>query len=88
MPLLYSHLLTATYVCTQAAMKALGFETQKEEMQRIIQEIDADGSGEIEFPEFMQMMTGKMGAVDSHEEIMKLFAQFDRDEKGTSTSAT
>ena len=57
----------------KAAMRALGFETKKEEMKRIIDEIDADGSGEIEFPEFMQMMTGKMGAVDSYEEIMKLF---------------
>ena len=27
--------------------------------QKIIEEIDADGSGEIEFPEFLQMMNGK-----------------------------
>ena len=63
-------------------MRALGFETKKEEMHRIIQEIDADGSGEIEFPEFMQMMTGKMGAVDTYAEIMKLFEKFDTHSKG------
>jgi len=66
----------------KAAMRALGFDTNKEEMKRIIDEIDADGSGEIEFPEFMQMMTGKMGAVDSEAEIMKLFSRFDRSSKG------
>ena len=66
----------------KAAMRALGFETKKDEMQRIIEEIDADGSGEIEFPEFMQMMTGKLGAVSSHEDIMKLFKQFDSKSRG------
>ena len=64
----------------KAAIRALGFEIQKEELQKIIAVI-ADGSGEIEFPEFMQiLMTGKMGA--SNEEIMKLFKRFDAQGKG------
>ena len=63
-------------------MRALGFDTRKDEMKKIIDEIDADGSGEIEFPEFMEMMTGKMGAVDSEAEIMKLFHKFDSGDKG------
>ena len=66
----------------KTAMKALGFNTNKDDMQKIISEIDADGSGEIEFPEFMQMMTGKMAAVDTREEIMKLFEKFDAQKKG------
>jgi centrin-1 len=45
----------------KAAMRALGFEVKKEELRKMITDIDADGSGHIEFPEFLEMMTGKMG---------------------------
>ena len=45
----------------KAAMRALGFEVKKEELKKMITDIDADGSGQIEFPEFLEMMTGKMG---------------------------
>lgn len=51
-------------------------------MQSIIAEIDADGSGEIEFPEFMQMMNGKMGKAKNREEIEKLFKKFDPKDHG------
>ena len=57
----------------KAAMRALGFEVKKEELKKMITDIDADGSGSIEFPEFLEMMTGKMGEKDSKEEIMKVF---------------
>jgi centrin-1 len=42
----------------------------------------ADGSGTIDFPEFLQMMTAKMGDRDSKEEILKAFRLFDDDETG------
>ena len=32
-------------------MRALGFEPKKEEIQKMIQDVDDDGSGTIEFPE-------------------------------------
>ena len=44
----------------KAAMRALGFEVKKEELRKMITDIDADGSGQIEFPEFLEMMTGKV----------------------------
>ena len=37
----------------KAAMRALGFEVKKEELRKMITDIDADGSGHIEFPEFL-----------------------------------
>merc|ERR1711908_200764 len=49
----------------KAAMRALGFEVKKEELRKMITDIDADGSGHIEFPEFLEMMTGKMGEKDT-----------------------
>ena len=53
-------------------MRALGFEPKKEEIKKMIADIDKDGSGTIDFEEFLQMMTAKMGERDSREEIMKV----------------
>lgn len=41
-------------------MRALGFEPKKEEIKKMISDIDKDGSGTIDFPEFLEMMTAKM----------------------------
>ena len=41
-------------------MRALGFEPKKEEIKKMIQDIDKDGSGTIDFNEFLTMMTAKM----------------------------
>ena len=42
------------------AMRALGFEPGKDEVKRMIAGIDADGSGTVDFSEFLSMMTTKM----------------------------
>ena len=39
-------------------------------------------SGTIDFEEFVEMMTGKMGDRDSPEEIRRVFKLFDDDETG------
>jgi hypothetical protein len=59
---------------------ALGFEPKKEEVKKMIADIDKDGNGTIDFEEFLQMMTAKMGERDSREEILKAFRLFDDDE--------
>ena len=48
----------------------------------MISDIDADGSGTIDFEEFLEMMTGKMGEKDTKEEIIKVFKLFDDDSTG------
>merc|ERR1711907_920268 len=63
----------------KAAMRALGFEVKNEELKKMVSDIDGDGSGTIEFSEFLQMMTGKMGEKDSREDIEKVFKLFDDD---------
>merc|ERR1711967_171159 len=45
----------------KAAMRALGFEVKNEELKKMVMDVDNDGNGTIEFAEFLQMMTGKMG---------------------------
>jgi len=64
------------------AMRALGFEPKKEEIQKMIQDVDDDGSGTIEFPEFMTMMSQKILNRDPKDEILKAFRLFDDDETG------
>lgn len=38
-------------------MRALGFEPKKEEVQKMIAEVDVDGSGQIHFEDFMSMLS-------------------------------
>ena len=44
----------------KVAMRALGFEPKKEEIRRVLQEIDKSGEGFIRFEEFVDIMTHKM----------------------------
>ena len=53
-------------------MRALGFEPSKEDIKKMISDIDKDGSGQIEFDEFLKMMTDKMGNRDTDAEIIKV----------------
>ena len=48
----------------------------------MIADADRDGSGVIDFPEFLDMMTQKMAERDPREEMLKAFRLFDDDETG------
>merc|ERR1712159_439057 len=63
-------------------MRALGFEPKKEEIQKMISDVDDDGSGTIEYEEFLKMMTHKILNRDPKDEILKAFRLFDDDETG------
>ncbi|RXN28366.1 caltractin isoform X1 [Labeo rohita] len=63
----------------KVAMRALGFEPKKEEIKKMIADIDKEGSGVISFNDFLSMMTQKMSEKDSKEEILKAFRLFDDD---------
>lgn len=41
-------------------MQSLGFEAKNATIYQMIGDIDKDGSGEIDFDEFLDMMTAKM----------------------------
>uniref|UniRef100_A0A3B3ZZ42 EF-hand domain-containing protein n=1 Tax=Periophthalmus magnuspinnatus TaxID=409849 RepID=A0A3B3ZZ42_9GOBI len=63
----------------KVAMRALGFEPKKEEIKKMIADIDKEGSGMIDFDDFLSMMSVKMSEKDSKEEILKAFRLFDDD---------
>lgn len=66
----------------KVAIRALGFEPKKEEIKRMIADVDKDGTGKISFDDFQQLMTVKMAEKDSNEEILKAFRLFDDDDTG------
>lgn len=45
----------------------------------MIAEVDKDGSGTIDFDEFVDMMTDKMGERDARDELHKAFRIIDQD---------
>ena len=57
----------------KVAMRALGFEPKREEIKKMIADVDKDGSGVIDYPEFLDMMTQKMAERDPREEMLKAF---------------
>jgi|EP00670_Eutreptiella_braarudii_P005530 Ca2+-binding EF-hand superfamily protein len=67
----------------KVALRALGFEPKKEEMNKIISEVDKDGSGTVDFNEFLDLLIRKMGEKDSREETLKAFKLFDAESKQT-----
>ncbi|CZR64933.1 probable Calmodulin, partial [Phialocephala subalpina] len=60
-------------------MRSLGRNPSDSELQNMINEIDADNAGTIDFPEFLTMMARKMKDVDNEDEIREAFKVFDRD---------
>nr|NP_001232795.1 centrin-2 [Taeniopygia guttata]ACH45424.1 putative centrin 2 variant 2 [Taeniopygia guttata] len=66
----------------KVAMRALGFEPKKEEIKKMISDIDKEGTGKISFSDFLAAMSQRMAEKDSKEEILKAFKLFDDDETG------
>ncbi|XP_033829972.1 uncharacterized protein cetn2 [Periophthalmus magnuspinnatus] len=66
----------------KVALRAMGFEPKKEEIKKMINEVDKEGTGKITFTDFLAVMTQKMAEKDSKEEILKAFKLFDDDETG------
>ena len=57
----------------KVAMRALGFEPKKEEIRKILAEVDKSGEGIIRYDDFLDIMTQKMLERDPVEEMKKAF---------------
>ncbi|CAH0561380.1 unnamed protein product [Brassicogethes aeneus] len=69
----------------KVAIRALGFEPKKEEIKKMIADVDKNSSGKISYDDFLQLMSTKMAEKDTKEEILKAFRLFDEDDKGAIT---
>lgn len=67
----------------KVALRALGFEPKKEELKKLVSDLDKSGSSsgkvQLDYNQFLEIMTAKMSEKDSKEQILKAFQLF----KGT-----
>lgn len=66
----------------KAAMTNLGFDAKNHTVYQMISDIDKNGTGDIDFDEFLDLMTIKLGDSDSEEDVRKVFDLFDDDKTG------
>jgi Ca2+-binding EF-hand superfamily protein len=71
-----------TYSELKVAINSLGIQAQAQAVYQMIAEIDKDGSGQIEFHEFLEMMTTRPSENESREEVHKIFITFDPNKTG------
>jgi Ca2+-binding EF-hand superfamily protein len=68
-------------------MRSLGQNPTDAELQDMINGVDADGNGTIDFPEFLSLQARKMKDTDTEEELIEAFKVFDRDGNGFISAA-
>ena len=62
-----------------ASLKSYGFDQKNAEIYKIFENMDEDGEGVIEFKDFLDIMTSKVGENSSKEELGRVFKLFDSD---------
>ena len=63
-------------------LRSLGQNPTEAELLDMINEVDADGNGDVDFQEFMALMCGKMKDTENEEELIEAFKVIDRDGNG------
>lgn len=69
------------------AIQSLGYEPKNATIYHIFSWADRDCSGQINFDEFIDMVTDQMHRVDRRRDVEKLFRLFDDDRTGQITIA-
>jgi len=67
-------------------MRNLGQNPSERELTIMINDVDTDGNGTIDFKEFLGMMVRQMKGIDTEEELIEAYKVFDRDGNGHITA--
>lgn len=59
-------------------MKQIGYPITDQEVADIINEVDIDGNGHVDFREFIQLLARKMRDAENEDELLEAFKLFDR----------
>ncbi|XP_012853869.1 PREDICTED: calmodulin-2/4-like [Erythranthe guttata] len=63
-------------------MRSLDQNPSEKELRDMINEVDSDGNGTIDFDEFLNLMTAKEKKIDADNELKEAFKVFDKDQNG------
>ncbi|KAF0907267.1 hypothetical protein E2562_015769 [Oryza meyeriana var. granulata] len=63
-------------------MRSLGQEPTEEELREMVAEVDADGSGSIDFDEFLSLLARKLRDTEAEDDLREAFRVFDKDQNG------
>ncbi|XP_044584586.1 neo-calmodulin isoform X2 [Cotesia typhae] len=77
---------TITMAELGVVMRSLGQRPSETELRDMVNEVDQDGNGTIEFNEFLQMMSKKMKGADGEAELREAFRVFDKNNDGLISS--
>lgn len=66
-----------------SVMRMLGHNLKPDQLQECIEEVDGDGSGFVDFDEFLQLMTNKTKEAQEEKEVREAFRILDKEGKGT-----
>ncbi|XP_032236103.1 calcium-dependent protein kinase 10 [Nematostella vectensis] len=69
--------ITATEL--KKLVTSLGYNITEAELMDMMNQIDSDGNGAIDFPEFLQLMTKNLQDADPDDTMQETFRVFDRD---------
>ncbi len=61
-------------------LRSLNEDPEEEEIQQLLDEVDVDGNGEIDFEEFVALMGKIQKEIDLEAEIVNAFKVFDKEE--------
>eukprot|EP01013_Petalomonas_cantuscygni_P038745 TRINITY_DN69972_c0_g1_i1.p1 TRINITY_DN69972_c0_g1~~TRINITY_DN69972_c0_g1_i1.p1 ORF type:complete len:216 (+),score=38.48 TRINITY_DN69972_c0_g1_i1:114-761(+) len=66
----------------KVALRALGFEPRRDELRKWVADVDRDGTGTLDFNEFLEVLVTKMSDRDTREDALAAFRSFDLVGKG------
>lgn len=66
----------------KSALDSLGVEAKNQTIYQMISDLDADGPGNINFEDFLHLMTSRVSDKDSRDNIRKVFNLFDEEKAG------